>query len=228
MAHRLNYSLYFRVDIHCRSFAFSTCSLAGCLVFAGHIDIHHSRCIAQASGNYVSEWWKTNCEKPIIIVGTTLPLIWSIQSFFWQVRCSHAERQCMAHVNRIIFSVQWVSGSHLRYLLHTHTWKTWFMGHHQVFFFFSSFAQCYKQKCAAMKGVLFDVRHWISYKWFCWIPVWNSKNTVLPRVEILLKLHLNQRNITSEHHQRSLNKSSSPYFSFLEEDESISFFFYFW
>lgn len=136
MAHRLNYSLYFRVDIHCRSFAFSTCSLAGCLVFAGHIDIHHSRCIAQASGNYVSEWWKTNCEKPIIIVGTTLPLIWSIQSFFWQVRCSHAERECMAHVNRIIFSVQWVSGSHLRYLLHTHTWKTWFMGHHQVFFFF--------------------------------------------------------------------------------------------
>lgn len=97
-----------------------------------------------------------------------------------------------------------------------------------VFVFFPSFAQCYKQKCAAMKGVLFDFRHWISYKWFCWIPVWNSKNTVLPRVEILLKLHLNQRNITSEHHQRSLNKSSSPYFSFLEEDESISFFFYFW
>lgn len=70
MAHRLNYSLYFRVYIHCRSFAFSTCSLAGCLIFAGHIDIYHSRCIAQASGNYVSD-----CEKPIIIVGTTLPLI---------------------------------------------------------------------------------------------------------------------------------------------------------
>lgn len=55
MAHRLNYSFYFRVYIHCRSFAFSTCSLAGYLIFAGHIDIYHSRCIAQASGNYVSE-----------------------------------------------------------------------------------------------------------------------------------------------------------------------------
>lgn len=152
MAHRLNYSLYFRVDIHCRSFAFSTCSLAGCLVFAGHIDIHHSRCIAQASGNYVSEWWKTNCEKPIIIVGTTLPLIWSIQSFFWQVRCSHAERECMAHVNRIIFSVQWVSGSHLRYLLHTHTWKTWFMGHHQVFFFFFFFRTVLKAEMRSDEG----------------------------------------------------------------------------